>query len=303
MAQVLRPDRTARTFWRTAVDEPVLDDPGLEVLLPEAAALSDLAPDLLQYQQLPGLWPAEEITVRDVYDYFAGGHTVSLPREGYEETLAVPQCDPAKVEEAVAQAVEQGLVWLASGPASILGEPLPAGVFSAAALLRPPPGRIEVGELMETSIPGAWKEGKTNVLAIAAALSNRRGVNLPWSTVRSAIEDGIRARWIELSRDSARVALRNHRRPKGDHPGPPPQCAKRPPCPGRRDCLPLKQTWRPTLSRTSPTRFRKSPRAAVGNDLRFNLRVEFGGATAPDPAAVEKINQLLSEVSGDLRLD
>ena len=302
VAQVLRPDRTARTFWRTAVDEPVLDDPGLEVLLPEAAALSDLAPDLLQYQQLPGLWKAEEITVRDVYDYFAGGHTVSLPREGYEETLAVPQCDPAKVEEAVAQAVEQGLVWLASGPASILGEPLPAGVFSAAALLRPPPGRIEVGELMETSIPGAWKEGKTNVLAIAAALSNRRGVNLPWSTVRSAIEDGIRARWIELSSDSAawpceitgaqKVIVQV-----------PTAVREAPPVPRPQGLLRAEAVLEANAIQDLADQIPQIARAAVGNDLRFNLRVEFGGATAPDPAAVEKINQLLSEVSGDLRLD
>ena len=72
VAQVVRPDRTARTFWRTAIDEPALEDSGLEVLLPEAATLSDLAPDLLAPQQLPGLWSAAAISVQDVYDYFAG---------------------------------------------------------------------------------------------------------------------------------------------------------------------------------------------------------------------------------------
>ena len=43
-------------------------------------------------------------------------------------------------------------------------------------------------------------------------------------------------------------------------------------------------------------------KAAVGNNLRFNLRVEFGGETAPDPETVEKINELLSEVSDKLKL-
>ena len=54
VARIVRPDRTARTFWRTAIDEPALKDSGLEVLLPEVATLSDLAPDLLAYQKTPG---------------------------------------------------------------------------------------------------------------------------------------------------------------------------------------------------------------------------------------------------------
>ncbi len=44
-------------------------------------------------------------------------------------------------------------------------------------------------------------------------------------------------------------------------------------------------------------------KAAVGNDLKFNVRVEFGGETAPDSEAVEEINKLLSEVSDKLRLN
>ena len=302
VAQVLRPDRTARTFWRTAVDETALDDPGLEVLLPEEAALSELAPELLGYQKLPGLWPAEEIKVQDVFDYFAGGQSVSIPREGYEETLVIPKCDPARIEESIAQAVEQGLVWLTSGPASILKETLPAGVFSAAALLRPPPERIEVPELMEPSIPDAWKEGRTNVLAIATALSTKRGANLPWSTVRSVIEDGIRASWIELSKDSApwpceitgaqQVIIQV-----------PTAVREAPPVPRPQGLLTAEANLEANAIQDLSDQVPEIAMAAVGNDLRFNVRVEFGGKTPPDPAAVEKINQLLSEVSDDLRLE
>ena len=43
-------------------------------------------------------------------------------------------------------------------------------------------------------------------------------------------------------------------------------------------------------------------KAAVGNELRFTVRIEVGGTTAPSPEAVEKINDLLAEVSEDLRL-
>ena len=43
-------------------------------------------------------------------------------------------------------------------------------------------------------------------------------------------------------------------------------------------------------------------KAAVGNTLKFNIRIEFGGETTPDPEAVEKINELLAEVSDKLKL-
>ena len=43
-------------------------------------------------------------------------------------------------------------------------------------------------------------------------------------------------------------------------------------------------------------------KAAVGNDLRFNVRVEFGGEEPPSAEAVDRINALLAEVSDVLRL-
>ena len=199
VARIVRPDRTVKTFWRTVIDESTLKDSGLEILLPEAATLSELAPDLLEYRKLSELWSTEEINVQHVFDYFVGGHTVSLAKQGYEETLIIPKCEPAHVEAAILQAVEQGLIWLTSGPASILKESVPVGVLSASSILRPPPAPIALGELLAESIPDAWKDGKANTLAIATALSTKRGMTLPWSTVQSAIEDGIRARWIELS--------------------------------------------------------------------------------------------------------
>src|SRR5262249_15530313 len=148
VARLVRPDRSVRTFWRSAIDDEALKDPGLEVLLPEAATLSDLAPDLLGYQKLPGLWTSSEITVKSVLDYFSGGRTVAVPKEGYEETAVIPKCEPATVEAAIGEAVARGLVWLTNGPASILGEQVPAGVLTPTATLQPPPGPIAVDELM-----------------------------------------------------------------------------------------------------------------------------------------------------------
>jgi hypothetical protein len=301
VARIVRPDRTARTFWRTAIDEPALKDSGLEVLLPEVATLSDLAPDLLAYQKLPGLWSAEEISVQDVYDYFSGSHTVSVPREGYEEELHIPKCEPEDVEAAISQAVEQGLVWLTSGPASILKEPVPAGVLSATAILRPPPGRIDVDELMAKSIPDAWKDSKTNALAIATALSTKRGVNLPWSTVQTAIEDGIRARWIELSSESAAwpCDLASAQQVIFQLPS---TAREEPSEPKPRGLLMAEDALEANGIQDLADQIPDISKAAVGNTLKFNIRIEFGGETTPDPEAVEKINELLAEVSDKLRL-
>ena len=302
VARVVRPDRTTRTFWRTAIDEPALKDSGLEVLLPEAATLSDLAPDLLEYQKLPELWPAEEISVQDVYDYFAGDHTVNVPREGYEEMLSIPKCEPADIETAISQAVEQGLVWLTSGPASILKEPVPTGVLSTAAILRPPPERVDVDALMAKSIPDAWKDGKTNALAIATALSTKRGVNLPWATVQTVIEDGIRARWIEPSDDSAAwpCDLSGAQQAIFQVPS---TVREKPSEPKPRGLLMAEDVLEANSIQDLAEQIPELTKAAVGTPLKFNIRIEFGGETTPDPEAVEKINELLAEVSDKLRLN
>ena len=74
VAQVVRPDRTARTFWRTAIDEPALKDSGLEVLLPEAAHPKRPRARSTRISKTPGgFGRPREISVQDVYDYFSGG--------------------------------------------------------------------------------------------------------------------------------------------------------------------------------------------------------------------------------------
>ena len=44
VASLTRPDKSVKTWWRVTIDDAARKEPGLEVFLPEKAALSDLAP-------------------------------------------------------------------------------------------------------------------------------------------------------------------------------------------------------------------------------------------------------------------
>ena len=79
------PTGRTRAYWRTRIDDSVMREPSLEVCLPKSATLSDLNPALLACDVLPELWPAGEISVQSVHDYFVRcGHSVLVPMEGYE---------------------------------------------------------------------------------------------------------------------------------------------------------------------------------------------------------------------------
>ncbi len=306
VAQIVRPDRTTKTFWRTAVEQHVIEDPDLEVLLPQAATLSDIDHTLLVHDSLPGLWPANEITVEDVRKYFSGEHTVTVPREGYDDTFSIPGCDSLHVDEAITDAVKQGLLWMTNGPASIFGESVPPGILSPAAKLRPPPDLIAVDELMPSSIPEAWIGEKTNALAVATALSTKRGLTLPWTSVQTAIESAIQTQWLRLSNESAPWP--------SNLPGAQHVVLQVPAAEEIRDSDGGRYSQSPKGALVAEASLEahgiqdladqipEMTQAAAGNALRFNIRVELGDDTEPDQAVVDKINGLLSEVSDDLKL-
>ena len=124
-------------------------------------------------------------------------------------------------------------------------------------------------------------------------------MTLPWPSVRTAIEDGIRARWIELGDDSVpwpcdlagaqHVALRLPTGEGLDVGG----GGTRAPKP--RGLLTAETVLEANGIQDLADQIPDIVRAAVGNHLKFNVRVEFGGETAPDSEAVERINDLLSE--------
>ena len=202
VASLLRPDKSVRTWWRAPLDEAARADAALELSLPEKAELSELDPNVLAPYALPKLWDTEPVTVADVFAYFAGGRTVTVQREGYAEPFAIPACPRVAVEAAVSEAVRQGVLWLVNGPASFQGETVLPGVLTEAAELRPPLPPLAVNQLTDDAVPEAWTDGRTNVLALSAALSVQFGAPLPWSILRQVLDGAFVRGWLERTPDS-----------------------------------------------------------------------------------------------------
>lgn len=201
--RLTRPDGTYRTWWMLRPDENALADPALELVLPEAAELGEIFPGLLTPKRLPGLWPGDEITVRNVLDYFSGSTIVQVDRDGYQEPMQIPKVNQNILEQAIAASVENGNLWLLSGPASILGEAIPTGVLNANAKLCVPPSNIPAPEILPENLPDAWKGNICTGLSIASALSLKAGKNLPWKTVRDVITAALQARFLKIAEESS----------------------------------------------------------------------------------------------------
>ena len=213
VAELSRPDGSRRTWWREELPQEVVEDDQLQVVLPEKAALAELPGRLLAPgdDPLPGLWEAESVTVGGMIDYFRGGHTVTVPREGYDETEAIPRCDEKIVRGAARSAVEEGLLWLTNGPTSLWGEPVPEDVLTDAARLQARPERIPASALMDDALPGAWQDGATNGADLVRALSHARGAAMPWGLVRESIAVGVDSRWLRTRDDHAEILHRAYR--------------------------------------------------------------------------------------------
>ncbi|MGH9689648.1 MAG: hypothetical protein ACRD4C_00840, partial [Candidatus Acidiferrales bacterium] len=302
-----RPDRSMRTLWRQRASEADLKDPSLEVVLPEAASLSEVAPELLAPGKLPGLWPTPPgITFKDALDYFAGGRAVKIPRAGYEETVVIPKAERNVVETAVTAAVECGLLWLRSGPASILGEKIPTGILIDSARLLLPPLPIPATDVLPATLPEAWKEGETTAVSLSAALSQKAGETLPWGVVREAISGAIQSRYLETTLGSgpwpcefSGSGAAKLRIPAGKPELPPPPPPTPTPQPGVRvGEAELKLNEIQDLADVVGDL--KS--AVVGLNLKVTVRIELSGDRPPSNDVLEKVNRVLSGVSKDICL-
>lgn len=307
VASLTRPDKSVKTYWRTSLDESARAEPALEVFLPEKATLTDLHPAVLVPGTLPDLWKGDAITVADAINYFAKSHSVAVKKDGYDEPVVIPVCPAASVEAAISDAVRQGQLWLLNGPASFQGEPAPAGVLTASAQLRTPMPPLMVDQLTQNTVPEAWKDGQTNALALSAALSTKIGRPIPWSVLRNAIDDAIKARWIELDPSSSAwpcemaaastVTLRQPSTAGGmEEPVKGGYIAK------PKGVYTSTAALQPAALQDLVDVLPDVVKAAAGVPLQFQLQVTLGDGEEIASGKVEEINKLLESVSPDLRV-
>ena len=196
----------------------------------------------------------------------------------------------------VAEAVKQGKLWLTSGQASILAEEIPAGLLTDDARLQPPPQPIPAAELTPSNLPEVWSGETTTALAIAVALSKKAGTNLPWATVRQALDGAIRARMLETAIDSAAwpcdyVAAQNVKLRV-------PKALPLPPPPPPVNVLVAEAELRPNEIQDFAEQLPEIRKAAGNLALKLHLKLELDGrGKSPAKDTVAKLNDLLTKVS------
>jgi hypothetical protein len=285
------------------------------VVLPQYATLATIGSQLLLPGVLPDLWQGPQLSLSDLYDYFCG----RVLKDEYGEDLFVPRASQEVVDTAIQSAVKERRLWLTSGPASFLGEDLPAGVLTGDAVLQAPPQSIGIKDLLPQNLPEAWSQDMTTTtaLTIADALSKKIGKMLPWMTVREAIEGAFRSRLLERADNSGQwpcdyasarfVKIRL------------PSVKSAPSTPSSAPSIRTVQSPQPTYAPQQGHQVAEAAlsvnelqdladqlsaltKAAADFGLEFRVRIELGSKAPPSPELVDKMNQLLQEVSKDLQL-
>lgn len=243
--------------------------------------------------------------------YFSGSTVVQVEREGYQEPMRIPKAGQAVVEKAVRLAVESGTLWLLSGPASILGELIPAGVLNAAAKLCPAPDPIAPAEILPANLPGAWQDGVASALAVATALSVKAGKTLPWKTVRDVITAALQARFLVLDQGSGAwpcdfpaAQFVKLRVPTGPPAGGSGRGRAGPEVPALKVLVAsaeLEPSEIQELGDVIPDLLKLKAKANA--PFRFHVRIEMGdGKTLPSPEAAKEANKILKKVKDALQL-
>lgn len=293
--RVTRADKSTRTFWKCRPDENAIQDSSLEVVLSDAAVLSELDPQLLVPGKLPGLWDKEPVTLADLSAYFSGKHFVEVDKGGYTENLLIPAGTPDAIINSVAAAVKGGRLWLVNGTVSVLAEEVPAGFVNETAQLFPPPLPLSSVDVLPAQVPMAWQGDASNAHLIHAALSSKAGKVLPWTRVVSALDEAFRLGLIERALDSGawpcdlggaaavKIVTRKNE-------------AKEPP--------PLKTYGSKAASAELQTHEVQDladnidalREATAGHALRIRVTLEIGESGQVDQAVLDKVNAVLAQI-------
>jgi hypothetical protein len=298
--RVTRADKSVRTFWRCRPDEQATQDPTLEVVLSDAAALTQLDPALLAPGNLPGLWSSDALTLSALQDYFGGKKLIEIDKGGYMESLLIPAAESTAIANAVVDAVKAGRIWLVNGTVSVLGEDVPAGFVNESAELLVPPAQMPSVDLLPAQLAAAWSGDASNANLIHAALSAKLGKPLPWCRTAQALDEAFRLGLIERTLDSAgwpsdlggspavrlRVGANKGKEPPPDkHFGSMTASAE----------LELHEVQ--NLS----DQLDALRDATAGHALRFKVTLELGENAQVKPSVVDKVNAILREVRAGWR--
>ena len=230
----------------------------------------------------------------------------------FHEQVCVPKASVDVVNAAVDEGVQTGKVWLLSGPASLLAEPIPTGVLSPGAKLKVPPSPIPALSILPENMGTAWQGGLTTALAIATAVSQQAGTTLPWKTVRDVIDGAIQARFIALTDNSApwpcdlsaantvkiKVAATSADRSGA---GAGTSAGRSTPAKVRVAAAEFEPSQMQDLGDLVPALLTVKARAKV--KITFHVRLELGdGTTPPSDDTVNEINSLLKDFGDDFRL-
>jgi hypothetical protein len=301
VARLQRPDKSVRTWWRQRMDAEAMDDPMLELVLPEKADLTSIQPGVLCPGAIDDLWPAGTTarnSVGSMRRFFDGGHRIRVSRGGYDEPVPVPKASSAVVDDAIRSAVREGRLWLIHGPASLLEEDVPLGLISDAAELLAPPPSLSPLSILPEQLPDAWRSGVTDGWSLAAGLSQTAGRTLPWKVVRDAIDAAQRSGLLERTPDSgpwpcdyagARALTLSVARET-------PKASKA--RDERIQAVPLRADQLQDLVDVLPDLLK----ATAGCDLRFRIVVEVSGSKASDEAVKRAVNGLIEKIEPGLRI-
>jgi hypothetical protein len=158
------------------------------------------------------------------------------------------------------------------------------------------------------NLPEAWGSEITTARTILDALSTKAGNPLPWAIVRQAIEGAFAAHYLERTLDSgpwpcdlggAPAVL--VRLPVASPPPQPPKPVQ-PPTPPKKGSLTAAASLRPHQVQELAEQIPALTKAAVGLDISFYLGIEISNSSALPEEVIEKINQVLQQVSDELKL-
>ena len=173
-----RPDGSKRQCWRESMNDNELKDSLLELFLPTSVQLENVPASLLEPGRLPNLWPqdATALAVGKVIQYFAKPHEEMADKGGYRAPIGIPLAYRVSVQEAVAKAVQKGFLCVEIDGVSWLDESVEPNTIGPEALLRLPPSSLTYQELMPNLLPEAWKDDRTNGLALLGQWQWPRGI-------------------------------------------------------------------------------------------------------------------------------